>query len=164
MTQRTTFGSWHSAFAKTIDVIGEWWTPIIIRQMFIGVNRFEAMQETLGIARNILTDRLNRLVASGIVEKVQYSERPVRFEYHLTEMGHDLYPAFAALKHWGDKWLMNGEPSAIPIHTECKSEFFPRVVCSECGEEIRSDQIGMKRGPGYGSPSGYSDTPYAPPE
>lgn len=162
MTQRTNFAGWNSAFAKAINIIGEWWTPIIIRTMFLGVTRFEALQESLGIARNILTDRLNRLVESGVVEKVQYSDRPVRYEYRLTEMGHALYPAFAAIKHWGDEWLMDGKPSAIPVHEQCGKEFSPLVVCSECGEGIDSHQIQLRRGPGYAAPTGYDNAPYAP--
>lgn len=164
MTQRTNFSGWNSGFARAINLIGEWWTPIIIRSMFLGVTRFEALQDNLGIARNILTDRLNRLVESGLVEKLQYSDRPVRYEYRLTAMGHDLYPAFAAIKQWGDTWLMDGKPSAIPVHQKCGSEFIPMVVCSECNDEIRSDEIQLKRGPGFAPPTGYDNAPYAPQE
>lgn len=162
VTQRTSFRDWNSGFAKAVDVIGEWWTPIIIRTMFLGVSRFEMLQENLGIARNILTDRLNRLVEAGVVERVQYSERPPRYEYQLTKMGHDLYPTLAALKHWGDTWLMGGEPSAIPVHTDCNKQFTPQVVCSECGEQITSDKILLERGPGFRAPTGYDTAPYAP--
>ena len=90
--------------ARSLDIVGEWWTLLIVRNIMFGQRRFEAIQADLGIARNILSDRLNTLVAHEVVERVKYQEHPERYEYHLTEKGRDLYPVVAALMAWGDKW------------------------------------------------------------
>jgi DNA-binding HxlR family transcriptional regulator len=96
--------------ARALEVVGERWTLLIIRDAFLGVRRFEQFQESLGIARNILTDRLNRLVEEGIMERVRYSERPESFEYRLTPKGRDLQIAMAGLRQWGDKYLSDQPP------------------------------------------------------
>jgi DNA-binding HxlR family transcriptional regulator len=91
--------------ARSLEVIGERWTLLIIRDAFLGLRRFEEFQASLGIARNVLTDRLNRLVDHGMLERVRYRERPERFEYHLTAKGRDLDVALAGLRQWGDAYL-----------------------------------------------------------
>ena len=111
MTERTSFAERDDPFFRGIDIIGDLWKPVIIWKMFEEGARFEVMQETLGIARNILTTRLNRLIDCGVVEKVKYSDRPVRYEYHLTEMGHALRPAFEEIHQWSQQWLPNGKQS-----------------------------------------------------
>src|SRR5882762_5309247 len=85
------------SIARTLEVVGERWTLLIIRDVFLGLRRFEQIQKSLGIARNVLTDRLNRLVDEGILERVRYSERPERYEYRLTQKGRDLHLALAGL-------------------------------------------------------------------
>ena len=89
--------------AKTLEVVGERWTLLIVRDAFLGRRRFEEFQESLGIARNVLTDRLNRLVDEGIFERVRYSERPERYEYRLTPKGRELNVALTALRQWGER-------------------------------------------------------------
>src|SRR4051812_12177918 len=96
--------------AKALEIVGERWTLLIVRDVFLGLCRFDQMQENLGIARNVLTDRLNRLVDEGILERVRYSERPERFEYRLTPKGRDLQIALAGLRQWGDKYLSERPP------------------------------------------------------
>jgi DNA-binding HxlR family transcriptional regulator len=93
------------AVARTLEIVGERWTLLIVRDAFLGRNRFEQFQESLGIARNVLTDRLNRLVDEGILERVRYSERPERFEYRLTPKGRDLRLTLTALRQWGEEHL-----------------------------------------------------------
>jgi DNA-binding HxlR family transcriptional regulator len=93
------------SIARALEVVGERWTLLIIRDVFVGLRRFDQLQESLGIARNVLTDRLNRLVEEGILERVRYSERPARFEYRLTAKGRELNIALTALRQWGDKHL-----------------------------------------------------------
>jgi DNA-binding HxlR family transcriptional regulator len=93
------------SIAGTLEVVGERWTFLIVRDAFIGLRRFDEFQRSLGIARNVLTDRLNRLVQDGILERVRYSERPERYEYVLTDKGRDLRVALAALRQWGDTHL-----------------------------------------------------------
>src|SRR5215468_6330907 len=93
------------SIARTLEVVGERWTLLIVRDVFLGLRRFDQLQESLGIARNVLTDRLNRLVEEGILERVRYRDRPARYEYRLTAKGLDLNIALTALRQWGDRYL-----------------------------------------------------------
>ena len=101
------------SIARALEVVGERWTLLIVRDAFLGLRRFDQFQESLGIARNVLTDRLNRLVEQGILERVRYSERPVRFEYRLTSKGRELNIALTALLQWGDKHLSETPPRLL---------------------------------------------------
>ena len=103
--QRTRFGDMACSIARTLDVVGESWSPLIVRDVWAGINRFDQLQRDLGVSSKVLAERLRWLVANGVLEKRAYSERPVRHEYLLTEMGRDFYPVLAALNRWGDKWL-----------------------------------------------------------
>ena len=98
------------SIARALEIVGERWTLLIIRDVFLGRRRFDQLQESLGIARNVLTDRLNRLVDEGVLERVLYSERPERYEYRLTTMGGDLNIALAAFRQWGDQYLSEKPP------------------------------------------------------
>ena len=102
--QRTSLADFHCSVARTVDIIGEWWTPLILRDAFYGRTRFEDFQRSLGVARNVLTVRLERMVETGIMERRRYQERPPRDEYVLTDKGRDLFPVIAALLAWGDRW------------------------------------------------------------
>jgi DNA-binding HxlR family transcriptional regulator len=93
------------SIARALEVVGERWTLLIIRDVFLGLRRFDVLQQSLGIARNVLADRLNRLVEEGVLERVRYSERPERFEYRLTRKGRELNIALTGLRQWGDKYL-----------------------------------------------------------
>ncbi|MBV8481036.1 MAG: helix-turn-helix transcriptional regulator [Actinobacteria bacterium] len=99
--------------ARTLELVGERWTLLIIRDAFLGRRRFEEFQESLGIARNVLTDRLGKLVDHGIFERVRYQERPERYEYRLTEKGYDLRLALGALMQWGDEHLSPTPPRKL---------------------------------------------------
>jgi DNA-binding HxlR family transcriptional regulator len=92
--------------AKSLEIVGERWTLLIVRDAFFGLRRFEEFQASLGIARNVLTDRLNRLVDEGIFDRVRYSERPERFEYLLTDKGRELSVALNALRQWGERHVL----------------------------------------------------------
>lgn len=137
MTKRRSFGHMPHGMAAALDVIGEWWTPLIIRSVFRGNVRFEGIQSDLGVARNILTDRLNSLVDADVLCKVQYNDKPARFEYRLTDKGRDLYGVLITIKAWGDKWMLGGMPAPVVVHTSCKSVLSPAVVCRDCREEIK---------------------------
>jgi DNA-binding HxlR family transcriptional regulator len=102
--KRTPFAEWPCPIARAVDIVGDWWTPLVLRDMFRGLRRFDQFEASLRIGRNVLTQRLNRLVSEGLVERVPYQSRPVRYEYLLTEMGRDFLPVLAALYQWGDKW------------------------------------------------------------
>ena len=105
MTPRKNFDHLPHGLAKALSVIGEWWTPLVIVSIYEGNHRFESIQSSLDIARNILTDRLTTLVDNNLVRKVEYSSRPRRFEYHLTDATLELIPLFNDLEKWGTKWF-----------------------------------------------------------
>ena len=117
--KRTSVGHLSCSVARTLDVVGEWWTLLVVRNLMFGQRRFEAIQADLGIARNILSDRLATLVAHDVVVKTKYQDHPERFEYRLTEKGHDLFPVIAALMAWGDRWESRGEGPPIELHHSC---------------------------------------------
>jgi DNA-binding HxlR family transcriptional regulator len=99
--------------AKSLEIIGERWTLLIVRDAFLGLRRFEEFQSSLGIARNVLTDRLNWLVEEGVFERRLYSERPERFEYRLTPKGRELIVALTALREWGDRHILERSPRTL---------------------------------------------------
>jgi len=108
------------SIARALEVVGERWTLLIVRDVFLGKRRFDELQESLGIARNVLTDRLNRLVEEGILERVPYSERPVRHEYRLTTKGLELNVALTALRQWGDRYLSEKPPRLLRTRSDRK--------------------------------------------
>src|SRR6058998_1388162 len=101
------------SIARALEVVGERWTLLIIRDVLLGLHRFDQLQASLGIARNVLTDRLNRLVDEGVLERVRYTERPPRYEYRLTPKGVELNVALAALRQWGDRYLCEQPPRVL---------------------------------------------------
>lgn len=131
----------HCSVARALDVVGERWSLLILRDAFYGVSRFDDFQRDLGVARNILTDRLTKLVASGVLEKVQYEERPPRYEYKLTPKGRDLLPVLLTMMHWGDKWGTEDAPPVTLTHIACGNDTHGVLSCAHCGEELRRSQI-----------------------
>jgi DNA-binding HxlR family transcriptional regulator len=133
--------------ASALEIVGERWTLLIIRDAFLGLRRFDEFQDSLGIARNVLTDRLNRLVEEGILERVRYSERPERFEYRLTPKGRDLQVALAALRQWGDEYLNQKPPRLLRRKTDQKpvvAAFVPKGA----DDILRLDEVESVPGPG----------------
>ena len=124
------------AVGETLSVIGERWTLLILREAFLGVRRFDQLQRHTGVARNILSDRLNTLVAHGILRRELYQERPQRYEYRLTERGVDLYPVLLTLMDWGARHL--GGRAITLTHTSCGATAMPRLACPECGELVEA--------------------------
>jgi DNA-binding HxlR family transcriptional regulator len=110
---RRDYDGQNCSIARALEIVGERWTLLIVRDVALGLRRFDQLQENLGIARNVLTDRLNRLVDEGILERVPYSARPARYEYRLTEKGTELRVALAALRQWGDKHLSDQPPRLL---------------------------------------------------
>ena len=128
--------------ARTLEVVGEWWTMLIIREAFFGIRRFDEIQGRLGIARNVLATRLQSLVDNGVFERRLYQERPERFEYRLTEKGMDLYPVLVAMLGWGDRWAAGKDgPPLVLVHRTCGKPATPTLRCSECGEELRPHDV-----------------------
>ncbi len=133
---------------RTLDVIGDRWTLLILRDIFRGVRRFSLIQADLGIARNLLTDRLNKLVASDVVERIPYQDRPVRNEYCLTAKGRSLSPALVALMHWGDDWYSDsGAPTEL-VHDDCGTRLELQPWCTTCNGPVSPTRIRSRPGPG----------------
>ncbi|MDM0071487.1 helix-turn-helix domain-containing protein [Variovorax sp. J31P207] len=130
-----------SSVARALQVIGDRWSFMIIREAFFRVRRFDDLQSGLGIAPNILTDRLNRLVADGVFRRVQYQIGPDRYEYRFTEKGRDLFGSMIAMLHWGDRWLSGGKPPLILTHLDCGKDFDPTVACDQCREAINAHSM-----------------------
>lgn len=139
--QRHDFSNWQCSVARTTDLIGDWWTPLILRDASRGIDTFDGFQKNLNISRNTLTQRLVRLVDEGMLDKIQYNERPKRYNYKLTEKGADFVPVLLAMTRWGDKWLFDGRPPYKVRHKSCGHDVQGVVVCSECGEELALDNI-----------------------
>lgn len=148
--RRTSFANWPCSIARTIDVLGDPWTPLVLREAFYGIRRFDEFQQELGIARNTLADRLGRLVDEGVLERQLYTSEPKRYEYLLTEKGRDFFAVISAMNRWGDDWL-SGEPGPPVIyhHETCGNDTQVEVVCGCCGERIQAGDITMHMGPGY---------------
>jgi DNA-binding HxlR family transcriptional regulator len=125
-----------SSVSRALQVIGDRWSVLVIREAFLGGRRFDELQTELGIAPNILSDRLTRLVDRGIFMRRMYQSGPDRFEYLLTPMGFDLYGPLITMMAWGDKWRANGKVPLILTHVDCGHDFIPTVICSECYKPI----------------------------
>ncbi|MEV4643394.1 helix-turn-helix domain-containing protein [Saccharopolyspora sp. NPDC049426] len=148
--RRTSFANWPCSIARTMDLLGDWWTPLVLREAFYGIRRFDEFQESLGIARNTLADRLRRLVDEGLMEKQAYQDVPVRYDYVLTEKGRDFYGVLAAMNRWGDRWLAGEKGVPVVIHHDrCGHDTSPEVVCAMCKEPLRSEEVSKRMGPGY---------------
>lgn len=153
--ERTSFAEMRCSLARGLEMIGDWWSPLIIRDLFLNVVRFDELVEDLGISRNLLTRRLKSLVENGVIERTVYQRRPPRYEYRLTEAGRDLVPAILALTAWGDRWAQPKEGSPILfVHKTCGHQFQPQVSCSACGEAISADTVTPIPGPGGAAKSG----------
>jgi DNA-binding HxlR family transcriptional regulator len=147
--QRTQFGDMACSIARTLDVVGEPWSPLILRDIYVGMHRFEQIQQDLGISRKVLTERLKWLVESGVLERQAYSERPPRHEYRLTAKGTELCDLLLVMVRWGDRWLA-GEagPPVLYRHRACGRISHVELHCSECGEPMRATDIDVEAGPG----------------
>jgi DNA-binding HxlR family transcriptional regulator len=144
-----TYDSQTCSVARTLELVGERWTLLIVRDALLGVTRFGEFADRLGIARNVLQDRLQRLVDAGILEKVPYSERPLRHEYRPTDMGRDLWLLIVPLLQFGDKHLA-GEagPPMLLLHRGCGGELDDRRRCKRCGAELGVADVEARPGPG----------------
>ena len=134
--------------ARALSVVGERWTMLILRDAFLGTRRFDQFQSNLGITRHRLSERLTKLVKHGVLVKVPYHERPVRYEYRLTRKGLGLYPVLMSLARWGDEWMDKGEGAPLEyVHHSCGNKTRPTLTCSECGEHLRPEEVKPQLGP-----------------
>jgi DNA-binding HxlR family transcriptional regulator len=148
--KRTTTADWPCTIARSADVLGDHWNLLLVRQACLGVRRFDDFQRALGIGRNILTLRLNRLVDEGLFDRVEYQSSPPRYEYRLTEKGRDVFPILAAMAAWGDRWLSGPEGTPLLLHhTSCDRDMQAVVVCGECAEPLDVRHVRARPGPGH---------------
>lgn len=147
--KRTPHSGQPCGVARAMDVVGELWAFLIIRNVFLGVRRFGGLRQNLRISRKVLTERLELLVRRGILERRLYQQRPPRHEYRLTPMGVDLFPVLMALSRWGDRWLAGPDGAPIEyLHRRCGKVTQPRVVCGDCGEDLGAHNVQPSLGPG----------------
>jgi DNA-binding HxlR family transcriptional regulator len=146
--QRTSFESMNCSVAQCLEVVGEWWSMLIIRDAFLGVRRFDDFQSRLGISRNILNVRLTSLVDAGVLERVPYQEHPRRNEYRLTDKGRDLWPVLTTMREWGDKWAApRGAPLEV-VHDACGEVMHLEHTCSACHQPADGRSVRVRPGPG----------------
>ena len=156
--QRTSFSNMACSLARSLDVIGEPWTPLIVRDVWMGRRKFDEIQGNLEISRKVLADRLETLVGEGVLERRLYQERPPRHEYVLTGKGKELMGVLLALISWGDRWV-SGEGAPMLIrHKACRQTVDAQVTCSSCGDPLQAGDVRFAPGPGardgWGTPWG----------
>ena len=137
------------SLARTVAVIGDRWSLLILRECFLRIRRFDEFQSSLGITRHLLADRLKKLVRFGVLRKIPYQDAPKRYEYILTQKGLDLYPIIMSIVHWGNIHMVDsrGRP-LLHEHKNCQKMFDPVMVCSECGEPLTAKAVHVHPGPG----------------
>jgi DNA-binding HxlR family transcriptional regulator len=136
--------------ARTVDLIGDRWTPLVVRDIAMGISRFDALQRNLGISRKVLTERLQTLVEQGVVSRTPYQGNPPRFDYALTEKGNDLAMVLVMVQTFGDKWSFGDEgPPLLWRHLGCGEISVPVACCANCGERVRPGDAVPLRGPSF---------------
>ena len=146
--ERKSFAGIDCSVAQCLEVVGEWWSLLIIRDAFLGVTRFDDFQRDLGISRNVLGQRLTRLVDAGVLERVAYSTRPPRSEYRLTDKGRDLWPVLTTMRQWGDTHAAPNGPPVQLVHRACGATTDVELVCASCGEPVHARDMVAVPGPG----------------
>lgn len=153
--RKTNLGRMQCSLARGLDRMGDWWSPLIIRDLYAGIVRFDEIVEDLGISRNLLARRLKTLERKKLIVRTPYQQRPARYEYRLSEAGRDLVPVLLALTAWGDRWAQPKEGAPVEfVHATCGHKFRPAIACSACGEKISADAVRAIPGPGGASKRG----------
>jgi DNA-binding HxlR family transcriptional regulator len=155
--RRTRFDDWPCPIARTTDLVGDWWTPLVMREVFLGRRRFEDFQRSLKVPRAVLAQRLDRLVEEGLLKKVPYQEHPPRYEYRLTDKGKAFWDVLAAMWRWGSDWLWgeNGPP-VILVDNETGVEVRPLVVDENTGTRLTGRRLRMSRKPKVAKPPSHA--------
>lgn len=143
----STYDEQNCAIARSLEVVGERWTLLIVRDAMLGVRRFEDFQSRLGVSRAVLSDRLTRLAEHDVLERIRYQQRPDRFEYVLTERGRALWPVIAGLAQWGAQLAPDGAPRRFRHHT-CPAPVEVGATCRDCGAELTPDDVVSSPAPG----------------
>ena len=147
--QRTDFSEMTCSIARSLAVAGEPWSPLVLRDVWVGINRFDDLQRDLGISRKVLAERLKALVEAEMLERRVYSERPARHEYVLTAKGFEFVDVLMAMAAWGDRWTA-GEagPPVLRRHRACGQITQVELRCSVCGEPLHAADVDVEAGPG----------------
>lgn len=160
--RRTRFDDWPCPIARVTDLVGDWWTPLVMREAFSGRKRFEEFTDALGLSRPILTQRLNRLVEEGLLVKVAYEEHPPRYEYRLTEKGRQFYSVLAAMWRWGNDWMFDEAGSPLVLtDRDTGDEVLPLVIDERTGRPIDVRAVRVRpatlsgQAPGAGAGAGF---------
>jgi DNA-binding HxlR family transcriptional regulator len=147
--QRTSFRDMTCSLARSLDIAGEPWTPLILRDIWMGRTRFDEIHEDLEVSRKLLAERLDTLIGEKVLTRKRYQDRPARYEYHLTEKGKELMVVLLALLSWGDRWTAGkaGAPMLMR-HRACGEIASAEVTCSSCGQELHANEVWLEPGPG----------------
>ena len=147
--RRASFADMNCSIAQALEVIGEWWTLLILRDSFLGIRRFDDFVERLGIARNVLTNRLETLIDAGVLERHAYDEARERYDYVLTDKGRALWPVMTAIRQWGDEWILgSGHEPVLLEHRSCGHNTTAQMTCDVCGEALDARSVRAVPGPG----------------
>jgi DNA-binding HxlR family transcriptional regulator len=145
--RQASFAGMHCSLSRSLEVVGDWWTPLILRDVYLGIDRFSDLAQDLGLSRNLLTERLGALVSNGILRRERYCDRPPRDRYALTEAGQELIPILIALTAWGDRWQApEGGPPIRFLHGD--HDAAPAVACGTCGSHLTAADLTARPGPG----------------
>jgi DNA-binding HxlR family transcriptional regulator len=148
IVERKSFEHMRCSVAQCLEVVGEWWSMLVVRDAFHGIHRFDDFQARLGISRNVLAQRLGKLVDAGVLAKQAYQDNPPRYDYVLTDKGRDLWPVMTAMRQWGDKHAApHGAPLRV-VHDSCGKAGDFVLNCACCGEPVSSRDVHLERGPG----------------
>jgi DNA-binding HxlR family transcriptional regulator len=159
---RTPFSELTCSIGRTLDVIGDAWTPMVLRDVAMGISRFDAIQRNLEISRKVLTERLQALIEHGVLERVAYQDNPPRYDYVLTEKGVDLAMVLLAMQAWGDKWVFAQDgPPLLWRHLGCDQLTNPVIACDHCHEPLQAGEIEPLVGPGFDPERNGSEIPAA---
>lgn len=147
--RKASFADMHCSIAQSLEIIGEWWTLLVLRDAFLGVRRFEDFVGRLGISRNVLTSRLETLVEAGVLERHPYDEARGRYDYVLTEKGRALWPVMTALRQWGDEWVLGSENAPVVLEHRGHGHLTTaHLTCDVCGEVLDARSVRAVAGPG----------------
>lgn len=147
--RKASFADMNCSIAQSLEIIGEWWTLLVLRDCFLGIRRFDDFVERLGIARNVLTNRLDTLVGAGVLERRPYDEGRGRFDYVLTDKGRALWPVMTAIRQWGDEWILGpGHEPVLLEHKTCGHRTTALPTCDHCGETLDARTVRAVAGPG----------------
>jgi DNA-binding HxlR family transcriptional regulator len=139
---RTDFDAIDCSISRTMAILGEPWTPLVLRDLFIGITRFDRICAHLGVSRKVLAERLNHLVSAGVVTRKAYCDRPVRYDYLLTDKGWDLCDVLLAVTAWGDRWTTGlSGPPAVLRHRGCDHATSAVIGCAHCRQPLHAAEV-----------------------